>query len=102
MHRDVIIYIEENGVGSCYNGKARVELGKVVNMLVQLENGEYNTVQGEFANPKGNKPGVENGMSEWIVFKDGKKAKVFFKSKIKPKEPQKQEAISPEEWLESN
>jgi hypothetical protein len=85
MHRKVIISFIEGGESFCVYGKARIENGKIVSIILLLDNGDPEIMNGKLVNDSKQAPGVTNGISELITNENGEKFYVLFIDKIKPK-----------------
>ncbi|MFN5911047.1 MAG: hypothetical protein ACK45H_06915, partial [Bacteroidota bacterium] len=67
MHRNVIVsFFEKDGSSTCVSGKARVENGKIVSILIQYNDETYEPYDKKFYNEKKQLPGIVNGISEMI------------------------------------
>lgn len=98
MHRNVIVsFFEKDGSSTCVSGKARVENGKIVSILIQYNDETYEPYDKKFYNEKKQLPGIVNGISEMIFSADGEKLKVIFFDKLKPKQKTAKEIILPED-----
>jgi hypothetical protein len=98
MHRNVIVsFFEKDGSTSCVAGKARVENGKIVSILIQYNDETYEPYDKKFANDKKQQPGIVNGISEMIYSVDGEKLKVVFIEKLKPKQKTAKEVVLPDD-----
>jgi hypothetical protein len=84
MHRKVYISFVEDGVSSCFLGKARVENGKVVSVFLQFEDGTYELMDMKLLNKAGKEPSVVNGISEEIINENGEHLFVIFVDKLRP------------------
>jgi hypothetical protein len=102
IHKDVVIDFVEHGQSFCYSGKARIEEGKITSIWIELEDDNYLLIDGEAFTADNKKPGIANGISDWFIYKDGRKARVLFIAKIKPEPVDKKPAMTPEEWLKNN
>lgn len=98
MHRNVIIsFFEKDGTSSCVSGKARVENGQIVSILVQYDDDTYEPYEKKFYNEKKQLPSISNGMSDMIFTADGEKFKVIFIEKLKPKQKTAKEVVLPDD-----
>jgi hypothetical protein len=98
MHRNVIVsFFEKDGSNSCVAGKARVENGKIVSILIQYNDETYEPYDKKFANDKKQQPAIVNGISEMIYSVDGEKLKVIFIEKLKPKQKTAKEVVLPDD-----
>jgi hypothetical protein len=98
MHRNVIVsFFEKDGSSTCVSGKARVENGKIVSILIQYNDETYEPYDKKFYNEKKQLPGIVNGISEMIFSADGEKLKVIFFDKLKPKQKTAKEIVLPED-----
>lgn len=98
MHRNVIVsFFEKDGSTSCVAGKARVENGKIVSILIQYNDETYEPYDKKFTNDKKQQPAIVNGISEMIYSVDGEKLKVIFIEKLKPKQKTAKEVVLPDD-----
>ena len=98
MHRNVIIsFFEKDGSSTCVAGKARVENGQIVSILLQFDDDTYEPFEKKFYNEKKQFPGINNGISDMIFTADGEKFKVVFIDKLKPKQKTAKEVVLPDD-----
>jgi hypothetical protein len=98
MHRNVIVsFFEKDGSSTCVSGKARVENGKIVSILIQYNDETYEPYDKKFYNEKKQQPAINNGISEMIYSVDGEKLKVIFIDKLKPKQKTAKEVVLPDD-----
>ncbi len=98
MHRNVIIsFFDKNGNATCASGKARVENGQIVSVLIQYDDDTYEPYEKKFFNEKKQLPYISNGISEMIYTADGEKFKVIFIDKLKPKQKAVKEVALPDD-----
>jgi hypothetical protein len=98
MHRNVIVsFFEKDGSASCVAGKARVENGKIVSILIQYNDETYEPYDKKFTNDKKQQPAIVNGISEMIYSVDGEKLRVVFIEKLKPKQKTAKEVVLPDD-----
>lgn len=98
MHRNVIIsFFDKSGNATCASGKARVENGQIVSVLVQYDDLTYEPYEKKFFNEKKQLPYIVNGISEMIYTADGEKFKVIFIDKLKPKQKAVKEVQLPDD-----
>jgi hypothetical protein len=98
MHRNVIIsFFDKNGNATCASGKARVENGQIVSILVQYDDGTYEPYEKKFFNEKKQLPYITNGISDMTFTADGEKFKVIFIDKLKPKQKAVKEVALPDD-----
>jgi len=98
MHRNVIIsFFDKNGNATCASGKARVENGQIVSILVQYDDGTYEPYDKKFFNEKKQLPYITNGISDMTFTADGEKFKVIFIDKLKPKQKAVKEVALPDD-----
>ena len=98
MHRNVIIsFFDKNGSSTCASGKARVENGQIVSILVQYDDLVYEPYEKKFYNEKKQAPSINNGISDMCFTADGEKFKVIFIDKLKPKQKALKEVTLPDD-----
>ena len=98
MHRNVIIsFFDKNGNATCASGKARVENGQIVSVLIQYDDDTYEPYEKKFFNEKKQLPYISNGISDMIYTADGEKFKVIFIDKLKPKQKAVKEVALPDD-----
>jgi hypothetical protein len=98
MHRNVIVsFFEKDGSSTCVSGKARVENGQIVSILLQYDDDTYEPFEKKFYNDKKQLPGISNGISDMIYTSDGEKLKVIFIDKLKPKQKSFKEIALPDD-----
>lgn len=98
MHRNVIVsFFEKDGTSTCVAGKARVENGQIVSILIQYNDETYEPFDKKFYNEKKQMPGITNGISDMIYTADGEKLKVIFIDKLKPKQKTAKEVVLPDD-----
>ncbi|MES2799844.1 MAG: hypothetical protein V4638_07495 [Bacteroidota bacterium] len=98
MHRNVIVsFFEKDGSSSCVAGKARVENGKIVSVLIQYDDDTYEPYDKKFYNDKKQQPAIINGITEMIYSVDGEKFRIVFIEKLKPKQKTAKEVVLPED-----
>jgi hypothetical protein len=98
MHRNVIVsFFEKDGTSTCVSGKARVENGKIVSILIQYNDETYEPYEKKFYNDKKQQQGIVNGISEMIYSTDGEKLKIIFIEKLKPKQKTAKEVVLPDD-----
>ncbi|MES2588395.1 MAG: hypothetical protein V4622_05390 [Bacteroidota bacterium] len=85
MHRNVIIsFFDANG-SNCVSGKARVENGLIISILIKYDDDTYEPLESKFYNVKKAPPAIANGISEMILTSTGEKFRVVFIDNLKPK-----------------
>jgi hypothetical protein len=98
MHKNVIIsFFNSDGSTVCVTGKARVENGVLVSILLQYEDGLYEYYDKKFTNTKKTAPTITNGISEMAISADGEKFRVVFIDKLKPKAKSLKPATLPDD-----
>lgn len=85
MHREVYISITEDGETYCYQGKARVEAGRVTAIFIKFEDETYELFEpADFQGPTGAR--IKDGISEkWVTKEDNRVMQVIFYKNIKPR-----------------
>lgn len=78
MHDDVVVSFFEDGESYCVVAKARVFKEKVINLFIQMEDGNFKQFEKKFYNSEKLKPNVTNGISEMIYSEEGEEFKVCF------------------------
>ena len=85
MHRNVIVsYFDASG-SNCVSGKARVENGLIVSILIKYDDDTYEPLESKFYNIKKGPPSISNGISEMIMTPAGEKFRIVFIDNLKPK-----------------
>ncbi|MFN5417592.1 MAG: hypothetical protein ACK5B9_11090 [Flavobacteriia bacterium] len=85
MHRNVIISFFDASGSTCVSGKARVENGLIISILVKYDDDTYEPLESKFYNAKKVAPNITNGISEMIYTSDNQKFRVVFIDNLKPK-----------------
>lgn len=85
MHRNVIISFFDGSGSTCVSGKARVENGMIVSILVKYDDDTYEPMEHKFYNAKKASPTILNGISEMIFNSNNEKFKIVFIDNLKPK-----------------
>jgi hypothetical protein len=98
MHKNVIIsFFNQDGSVDCVSGKARVENGVLVSILLQYEDGQHEFYDKKFTSVKKTPPTITNGISEMAISTDGEKFRVVFIDKLKPKAKSLKSATLPDD-----
>jgi len=98
MHDNVIIsFFNSDGTVNCVSGKARVENGTIVSILLRYADNTIEYYEKDFKNSKKQKPTITNGISEMASSPDGEKFRVVFIDKLKPKQKILKEAALPDD-----
>ncbi len=94
-HNDVIITFRQGAKADCYNGKADVKDGKLLNFYIQLDDGTFDKVQKVWKNNSDKDVEIINGISRTMITVHSELINVIWPSKLKAKKAAPKRAPEP-------
>lgn len=94
-YNDVIITFRQGAKADCYNGKADVKDGKLINFYIQLDDGSYDKVQKVWKNNSEKDVEIINGISRTMITVHSELINVIWPNKLKAKKAAPKRAPEP-------
>lgn len=94
-YSDVIVTFRQGAKADCYNGKADVKDGKLLNFYIQLDDGSYDKVQKVWKNNSDKDVEIINGISRTMITVHSELINVIWPNKLKPKKAAPKRAPEP-------
>lgn len=97
VYTDVIITFRNGSSAKCFNGKAEVKNGMVINMALRLEDNSFEPIKRKWKYEIKDL-NIVNGISKTLITIDDELINVMFVKKIKPKKKGYEKAPDPSDF----